>query len=65
MDRLHSEVVESVNLGSHNLVKTFEHGEKHITGWNRYCKKKYMMIPERNFLYGLEMIALELVKPLR
>ena len=22
----------------YNLVKTFKHGEKHITGWNRYCK---------------------------
>ena len=38
MDHLYGALVDSVNLASNNLVKTFQHREKHITGWNRYCK---------------------------
>ena len=39
MDNLYSALVDSVNLASNNLVKTFQHREKHITGWNHFCKK--------------------------
>ena len=39
MDHLYSALVDSVNLASNNLVKTFQHREKDITGWNRFCKK--------------------------
>ena len=38
MDQLYSALAESVNLASNNLLKTLQHRENDITGWNRYCK---------------------------
>ena len=58
MDYLYSAMVKSVKLASNYLAKTFQHWEKHITGWNHYCKNLHQIkikifIEEFMYIYKL------------